>query len=77
MEKEWDPDNIVPLTILSSETVLLCFGMQYAQLNLKLGSCQARAYARGFGVNPLEFDMLQNFITCSKEINCFRMLFAC
>ena len=23
---------------------------------------------------PLEFDMLQNFITCAKEINCFRVL---
>ena len=32
----------------------------------------------GFGVNPpLELDILQNFITCTKEINCFRILFAC
>jgi len=26
---------------------------------------------------PLEHDLLQNFITCAKEINCFRILFAC
>jgi len=26
---------------------------------------------------PLEHDILQNFITCAKEINCFRILFAC
>jgi len=33
---------------------------------------------RGFGVKfPLQLDTLQNFITCAKEINCFRMLFAC
>jgi len=27
--------------------------------------------------SPLELDILQNFITCAKEINCFRILFAC
>jgi len=32
----------------------------------------------GVGVNPpLELDILQNFIACAKEINCFRILFAC
>jgi len=33
----------------------------------------------GFGVKTplLELDILQNFITCAKEINCFRILFAC
>jgi len=30
------------------------------------------------GLNPpLEHDILQNFITYAKEINCFRILFAC
>jgi len=29
----------------------------------------ARAYARGLGLPPLEHDILQNFITCAKEIN--------
>jgi len=27
--------------------------------------------------HPLEHDILQNFITYAKEINCFRILFAC
>jgi len=31
----------------------------------------------GFWVNPLEFDMLQKFVTCAKEVNRFRILFAC
>ena len=26
---------------------------------------------------PLEHDIFQNFITYAKEINCFRILFAC
>jgi len=26
---------------------------------------------------PLEHNILQNFITYAKEINCFRILFAC
>ena len=35
-----------------------------------------RAHARGgLGLTPLELDILQNFITCAKEINCFRILF--
>ena len=45
-----------------------------------LSSPIARAYAREVGVGvktPLELDILQNFITCAKEINCFRILFAC
>jgi len=39
----------------------------------------SRAYAReGFGVEPfLNFIFYENFITCAKEINCFRILFAC
>jgi len=33
---------------------------------------------RVLGLNPpLEHDILQNFITYAKEINCFRILFAC
>jgi len=41
-------------------------------------STRTRAYARGVGVKtPLELHILQNFITCAKEINCFRILFAC
>ena len=41
--------------------------------------CHSRAYARrGLGLSsPLELDILQNFITCAQEINCFRILFAC
>ena len=32
----------------------------------------------GLGLNPrLELDILQIFITCAKEIKCFRILFAC
>jgi len=39
---------------------------------------QERTQGEGFGVNPpLEHDILQNFITYAKEINCFRILFAC
>jgi len=39
--------------------------------------CLPRAYAGGVGVNP-HFGLIwyKNFITCEKEINCFRMLFA-
>jgi len=39
-----------------------------------------RAYARGgrLGLNhPLSLICNKNFITCTKEINCFRILFAC
>jgi len=33
---------------------------------------------RVFGAKKtLELDILQNFITCAKEINSFRILFAC
>ena len=32
----------------------------------------------GLGLNsPLELDIYENFITSAKEINCFRILFAC
>jgi len=33
----------------------------------------------GVGVKPppLELDILRKLITCAKEINCFRILFAC
>jgi len=39
--------------------------------------CLPRAYARGVGVNPY-FSLIcyKNVITCEKEINGFRMLFA-
>jgi len=31
-----------------------------------------------FGVkNPLELDIFKNFTTCTKEIDCFRILLAC
>jgi len=38
-----------------------------------------RAYAREIGVEilPLNLICYKNFITCAKEINCFRILFAC
>jgi len=40
--------------------------------------CLPRAYARGVGVNPpFRLICIKNFITCEKEINCFRILFAC
>ena len=51
----------------------------WARLNV-IRMLKARAYARGVGVGvkkTLEFDILQNFITCAKEMNCFRILFAC
>jgi len=40
---------------------------------------ECKGARKGVGVNPppLELDILQNFITCAKEINCFRILFAC
>jgi len=42
------------------------------------GDMASRAYARGVRLNPLlELDILQNFITCAKEINCFRIRFDC
>jgi len=32
----------------------------------------------GLGVNPpLSLIFYENFITCAKEVNCFRILFAC
>jgi len=38
----------------------------------------SKGVRKGVGVKtPLELDILQNFITCAKEINCFRILFAC
>jgi len=45
---------------------------------LKTG-LSARAYARGgLGLNlPLSLIFYEDFITCTKEINCFRILFAC
>ena len=45
----------------------------------RYGHVATRAYARsGFGVNPpLELDILQKFYYLCKEINCFRILFAC
>jgi len=37
----------------------------------------SRAYARGVGVKtPIELEILKNFITCAKELNCFHILFA-
>ena len=38
----------------------------------------ARACARGrWGYSPLSLIFYENCITCAKEINCFRILFAC
>jgi len=39
----------------------------------------SRAYAReGFGVNPpLSLICYKKFITCTQDINCFCILFAC
>jgi len=33
----------------------------------------------GFGVNNIPFTLIcyKNFITCAKDINCLRILFAC
>jgi len=43
-----------------------------------VASVQGRTQGGGLGLKPpLELDILQNFITCVKEINCFRILFAC
>ena len=38
----------------------------------------AKGVRKGVGVNP-HFSLIyyKNFITCEKEINCFRILFAC
>ena len=43
-----------------------------------LYTIHVRYHLMGFGVNPppLELDTLQNFSTCAKAINCFRILFA-
>jgi len=39
---------------------------------------QGRTQGVGFGVNPpLSLIFYKNFITCTKEIKCFRILFAC
>ena len=39
---------------------------------------QGRTQRGGLGLKPpFELDVLQNFITCATEINCFRMLVAC
>ena len=41
-------------------------------------SCKGVRKGGGLGLTPpLELDNLQSFITCAKEINCFRTLFAC
>jgi len=37
----------------------------------------ARACARELGLPPLSLIFDENFITCAKEMNCFRKLFAC
>ena len=33
--------------------------------------------ARGWGYPPLSLIFYENFITCAKQINCFRKVFAC
>jgi len=47
-------------------------------VEIVLGWRQGRTQGGLVGLKtPLELDILQNFITCAKEINCFRILFAC
>ena len=39
---------------------------------------QRRTQGEGFGVkSPSSLVLYKNFITCAKEINCFRIHFAC
>jgi len=47
------------------------------QSSVTSDATDSRAYARLGLKSPLEHDILQNFITCAKEINNFRILFAC
>ena len=48
------------------------------KIRLSFAHWQSRAYARGVGVKkPLSLIFYKNVITCAKEINCFRILFAC
>jgi len=67
-ENERSPEQLVDI----SDKYIL-------KITAEFGNAVSRAYARGgLGLKPLlELDILQNFITCAKEINCFRILFAC
>jgi len=49
-------------------TILLCFGFIVGQ---------GRTQGRVLGLNPsLNLIYYENFVTCAKETNCFRILFA-
>jgi len=52
-----------------------CMGYKRQQIRYAQGRTQGGVL--GLNPPPLELDILQNFITCAKEINCFRILFAC
>jgi len=48
------------------------------QGNKEKGNTKQRVAQGGFGLNlPLELDILQKHYYLHKEINCFRILFAC
>ena len=48
------------------------------KLTSRVALLRPRAYARGLGLKPpLEVDILQKLYYLRKEINCFRILFAC
>ena len=62
--------NIAANEINQAEFDLLQFDLRYLL---------TRAYARGgLGLTP-SFSLIfyEKFITCAKEINCFRILFTC
>jgi len=71
----------------STEQIHALFDMLPIPLEMVLVQCcfritgcfNSRAYARWeFGVNPpLSLIFYENFVTCAKEINCFRTLLAC
>jgi len=48
--------------------------------HFSLGRASSKAYARGvggFGVKKKPLTFYKNFITCVKEINCFRIGYFC
>jgi len=44
---------------------------------LQIHHIYARAYARGVAVTPLSLIVYKNIFVCAKDINCFRIHFAC
>ena len=58
-----------------SEITVLC--SKQAQRHSAVGALFPRAYARGLGLKtPLSLQFYKIFITCPKEIKCFRIVFA-